>query len=96
MKSEKYILGLSCFYHDSSAVIIKGDEIIAAIQEERVTRRKFDNSFPINAINECLKIKDQKVTFDNPYGDGKSAKRIVKLLKTLDIDEKIIQKRITY
>ena len=50
----------------------------------------------INAINECLKIKDQKVTFDNPYGDGKSAKRIVKLLKTLDIDEKIIQKRITY
>ena len=41
-------------------------------------------------------IKNQKVIFDNPYGDGKSAKRIVKLLKTLDIDEKIIQKRITY
>ena len=51
-----YILGLSCFYHDSSAVITKGSEIIAAIQEERVTRIKFDNSFPINAINECLKI----------------------------------------
>ena len=50
----------------------------------------------INAINKCLKIKNQKVIFDNPYGDGKSAKRIVKLLKTLDIDEKIIQKRITY
>ena len=56
MNNIKYILGLSCFYHDSSAVIIKNSEIISAIQEERLTRKKFDNSFPINAINECLKI----------------------------------------
>ncbi|MDC3131938.1 hypothetical protein OA492_03385, partial [Pelagibacteraceae bacterium] len=62
MKNNYYILGISCFYHDSAAVIIKGSEIISAIQEERITRKKFDNNFPINAINECLKIA--KITID--------------------------------
>lgn len=51
-----YILGLSCFYHDSAACIIKDGNIIAALQEERFTRVKQDNSFPIHAIEECLKI----------------------------------------
>ena len=49
-----YILGLSCFYHDSSAVILKGNEIISAAQEERFTRKKFDADFPLNAIKSCL------------------------------------------
>ncbi|MAZ79865.1 MAG: UDP-N-acetylglucosamine 2-epimerase (hydrolyzing) [Gammaproteobacteria bacterium] len=48
------------------------------------------------ALNKCLAIKNKNISFDNPYGDGKSSQRIVDLLKTLDIDEKIIQKRITY
>lgn len=48
------ILGLSCFYHDSSATIIIGDDIIAAAQEERFTRLKNDSSFPLNAIKFCL------------------------------------------
>ena len=53
-----YILGLSCFYHDSAAVLLKNGEIITAIQEERLTRVKFDNSFPINSINYCLESEN--------------------------------------
>jgi len=54
--SDVYILGISAFYHDSAASLIKNGEIIAAIQEERFTRKKGDADFPINAIRECLKI----------------------------------------
>lgn len=50
-----YILGVSCFYHDSSAAILKDGEIIAAAAEERFTRKKHDIDFPINAIEYCLK-----------------------------------------
>ena len=49
-----YILGISAFYHDSAACIIKNGIIIAVTQEERFTRIKHDHSFPINAINYCL------------------------------------------
>jgi len=49
------ILGISCFYHDSAACIVNDGEIIAAVQEERFTRKKHDASFPINAISYCLK-----------------------------------------
>lgn len=48
------ILGISCFYHDSSAAIIKDGEIIAAAQEERFTRTKHDNTFPYKSIEYCL------------------------------------------
>ncbi len=50
-----YILGISAFYHDSAAAIIKEGEIIAAAQEERFTRIKHDQNFPICAIRYCLK-----------------------------------------
>ena len=49
-----YILGISAFYHDSSASLILNGEIIAAAQEERFTRKKHDQSFPINSIKYCL------------------------------------------
>ena len=49
-----YILGLSAFYHDSSAALIKDGKIIACAQEERFTRKKHDSSFPSNAIKFCL------------------------------------------
>lgn len=48
------ILGISCFYHDSAAALIKDGDIIAAAQEERFTRKKHDPSFPKNAIAYCL------------------------------------------
>lgn len=49
-----YILGISCFYHDSAAALIKDGEIIAAAQEERFTRKKHDPDFPENAVRYCL------------------------------------------
>ncbi len=51
----KIILGISAFYHDSAAAIIKDGKIIAAAQEERFTRKKHDPSYPVNAIKYCLK-----------------------------------------
>ncbi|TAL60416.1 MAG: hypothetical protein EPN85_07265 [Bacteroidetes bacterium] len=53
-KDQSFVLGISCFYHDSSAALIKDGEIIAAAQEERFTRIKHDKGFPSNAINYCL------------------------------------------
>ncbi len=49
-----YILGISAFYHDSAAALIKDGEIKMAIQEERLTRIKHDSSFPINSITTIL------------------------------------------
>ena len=49
------ILGLSAYYHDSAACILKDGEIIAAAQEERFTRKKHDQNFPSNANHYCLK-----------------------------------------
>ena len=48
------ILGISAFYHDSAAALVIDKEIVAAAQEERFTRKKHDDSFPINAVNFCL------------------------------------------
>jgi|TARA_B110000879_G_scaffold212607_1_gene309668 carbamoyltransferase len=50
-----YILGISSFYHDSAACLLKDGEIIAAAQEERFTRKKHDASFPHLAIEYCIK-----------------------------------------
>jgi len=49
-----YILGISAFYHDSAACILRNGKIIAAAQEERFTRKKHDFRFPVNAIEYCL------------------------------------------
>ena len=48
------ILGISCYYHDAAASIVKDGKILAAVTEERFSRRKHDYDFPINAINFCL------------------------------------------
>jgi len=68
------ILGISAFYHDSSACILKSGEIIAAAQEERFSRKKHDPSYPENAINFILKYTnlklsevDQIVFFEKPF-----------------------------
>ncbi len=50
-----YILGLSCFYHDSAAVLLRAGEIVAACEEERFTRIKHDQSFPSQSLEFCLK-----------------------------------------
>ena len=49
------ILGISAFYHDSAAAIVKDGEIVAAAQEERFTRKRHDHEFPKNAIEYCVR-----------------------------------------
>jgi carbamoyltransferase len=49
-----YVLGISAFYHDSAAALITDGRIVAAAEEERFTRKKFDASFPRNAVRYCL------------------------------------------
>jgi carbamoyltransferase len=69
----KTILGISAFYHDSAAALIRDGEIIAAAQEERFSRKKHDPQFPARAINYCLEEAfidpselDAVVFYDNP------------------------------
>ncbi len=56
------ILGLSCFYHDSAAALVRDGLIIAAAQEERFTRKKHDPAFPSNAIGYCLREADMDIS----------------------------------
>ncbi|MBI4677907.1 MAG: carbamoyltransferase [Elusimicrobia bacterium] len=50
-----HILGISAYYHDSAAALVRDGEIVAAAQEERFTRIKHDRNFPTHAVNYCLK-----------------------------------------
>jgi len=50
-----YNLGISCYYHDSAAALLKDGHVIAAVEEERFSRKKFDDGFPKMAIEWCLK-----------------------------------------
>lgn len=69
-----YILGISAFYHDSAACLVKDGEILSAAQEERFTRKKHDHNFPQKAIEFCLKdagIKAEQLDlvafYDKPF-----------------------------
>src|SRR3954452_10675134 len=69
----KTILGISAFYHDSAAALVRDGEIVAAAQEERFSRRKHDPRFPGAAINYCLEEAfiepselDAVVFYDHP------------------------------
>ena len=67
------ILGISAFYHDAAAALVRDGAIVAAAQEERFTRKKHDPRFPVNAINYCLEEGffdaadlDAVIFYDNP------------------------------
>jgi carbamoyltransferase len=78
-----YILGISCFYHDSAACLLKDGDIIAAAQEERFTRKKHDSGFPHQAIQYCL--KEAKITsehIDNVVFYEKPFVKFERLLET--------------
>ena len=53
--SDRYILGISAFYHDSAAALLKNGDIVAAVSEDRFTRKKGDATFPHRAVEFCLK-----------------------------------------
>ena len=68
------ILGISCFYHDSAASLLADGEIVSAVQEERFTRIKHDDSFPIEAIKFILESNklslneiDYVVFYEKPF-----------------------------
>ncbi|MDX2150922.1 MAG: carbamoyltransferase N-terminal domain-containing protein, partial [Bryobacteraceae bacterium] len=68
------ILGLSAFYHDSAAALVEDGRVVAAAQEERFTRKKFDADFPRRAVDYCLreagvglKDVDFAVFYDKPF-----------------------------
>ncbi|PXF55293.1 MAG: hypothetical protein C4B57_03335 [Deltaproteobacteria bacterium] len=74
MRDSTYILGISCFYHDSAACLVRDGDILAAVQEERFTRKKHDPKFPKNAIKYCLEEAgiaiqdlDHVVFYDKPF-----------------------------
>lgn len=54
MTKPVYVMGISAFYHDSAACLVKDGEILYAAQEERFTRKKHDYAFPKNAVDFCL------------------------------------------
>lgn len=67
------ILGISCFYHDSAAVLLKDGKILAASEEERFSRKKHDQAFPLQSIEFCLSVAgvsleqvDYVVYYDKP------------------------------
>ena len=68
------ILGISAYYHDAAAALLRNGEIVAAAQEERFTRKKHDPRFPLNAIRYCLQAGgidaakvDKVVFYDKPF-----------------------------
>ena len=68
------IIGLSAYYHDAAACLVMDGEIVAAAQEERFTRKKHDQDFPVNALAYCLQEGglvpadvDHVVFYDKPF-----------------------------
>ena len=76
-----YVLGISCYYHDSAACLLKDGEIIAAAQEERFTRIRHDQEFPTLAIKYCL--KEAGITIDQVDYVGFYDKPLIKFERIL-------------
>ncbi|NCY22672.1 hypothetical protein EBX31_12050, partial [bacterium] len=77
------ILGVSAFYHDSAAALVVDGEIVAAAQEERFTRKKHDEAFPVKAAEYCLQkagIRNQDLDFVAFY--EKPLRKFDRLLET--------------
>lgn len=77
-----YTLGISCYYHDSAAALLKDGRIIAAVEEERFSRKKFDDGFPKLAIEWCL--KEANITSDQINSIAFYDKPVLKFERLLD------------
>ena len=77
-----YNLGISCYYHDSAAALLKDGHVIAAVEEERFSRKKFDDSFPKMAIEWCL--KEAKITPSEIHSVAFYDKPVLKFERLLD------------
>jgi carbamoyltransferase len=90
------ILGISCFFHDAAAALIRGGELFAAAEEERFTRKKHDYEFPHNAIKFCLKMGamrsedlDYVVFFEKPF--TKFERLLFTSMQTFPTSRKVFQ-----
>jgi len=77
-----YTLGISCYYHDSAAAILKDGKVVAAVEEERFSRKKFDDGFPKQAINWCL--KESGISSENIDSVAFYDKPVLKFERLLD------------
>ena len=77
-----YSLGISCYYHDSAAAILKDGHVIAAVEEERFSRKKFDDGFPRMAIDWCL--KEARITPEQINSIAFYDKPVLKFERLLD------------
>ena len=77
-----YNLGISCYYHDSAAALLKDGHVIAAAEEERFSRKKFDDDFPKMAIEWCL--KEAKITPSEIHSVAFYDKPVLKFERLLD------------
>lgn len=77
-----YILGISAFFHDSAACLIKDEKIIAAAQEERFSRKKHDERFPVNAVNYVL--SEAGITIDDVEFIGFFEKPFIKFERLIE------------
>ena len=75
-------MGISCYYHDSAAAILEDGKVIAAAEEERFSREKFDDGFPKNAIDYCMKEAD--ITADKIHSVAFYDKSVLKFERLLD------------
>jgi carbamoyltransferase len=90
------ILGISCFFHDASAVLLRDGEVIAAAEEERFTRKKHDYGFPIHAIRFCLEqgrisgpTLDYVAFFEKPF--VKFERLLFSILQTFPRSRRVFQ-----
>ena len=77
-----YSLGISCYYHDSAAAILKDGHVVAAVEEERFSRKKFDDGFPRMAIDWCL--KEARITPEQINSIAFYDKPVLKFERLLD------------
>lgn len=91
-----HILGISCFFHDAAAALLRDGELIAAAEEERFTRKKHDYNFPYHAIQFCLKQGniqgrdlDYAVFFEKPL--IKFERILMTVLQTFPRSRKVFQ-----
>ena len=81
-KTHEYVLGISAFYHDSAAALLRDGVVVAAVQEERFTRTKGDASFPANAVAYCLRAA--AITIDDVDLVGFYDKPLLKFERLLE------------
>src|SRR6516225_6843540 len=90
------VLGISAFYHDSAAALIADGRIVAAAQEERFTRKKFDANYPRHAVEYCLKAGgvtladiDYVAFYDKPFLKSLLASELKTLEPNFDWDKRL-------